>query len=150
MTYELSVERQIAAAPHKVWQIMTERTTEWWCPKPWTTEIIEQNWVTGGRSAMMMHGPNGETSGGDGFMIEVVPGQRFVFTDAILKRGEGDWVPQGPFMIGTFEIAPDGEGTRYRASARHWTEEAMEKHRAMGFEDGWGTVADQLKALCEG
>jgi uncharacterized protein YndB with AHSA1/START domain len=149
MTHELSVERHIAAPPARVWQVMTERTAEWWCPKPWTTEIIAQDWRSGGRSAVTMHGPNGETSGGDGVMLEVVPGRRFVFTDALRIAGEGDWVPQAPFMIGIFEITPDGAGTRYRAAARHWDAEAMEKHRAMGFEAGWGAVADQLKALCE-
>jgi uncharacterized protein YndB with AHSA1/START domain len=50
-------------------------------------------------------------------------------------------------MVGIFEIEPDGGGTRYRASARHWTQEAMEEHRQMGFEQGWGAVADQLAEL---
>lgn len=39
MSYELSVERHIDAPPVEVWQVMTERITEWWCPKPWTTTI---------------------------------------------------------------------------------------------------------------
>jgi uncharacterized protein YndB with AHSA1/START domain len=37
----------------------------------------------------------------------------------------------------------------YRRSARHWTEEARRSHEEMGFADGWGACADQLKALCE-
>ena len=52
-------------------------------------------------------------------------------------------------MVGSFAIEPDGDGTRYRASARHWTAEAMEEHRKMGFDDGWGKVAEQLAALAE-
>ena len=50
---------------------------------------------------------------------------------------------------GFWEIEPEGSGTRYTARARHWTDEALEQHRAMGFEAGWGACADQLKALCE-
>jgi len=60
-----------------------------------------------------------------------------------------DWTPQKPFMVGIFEIEPDGEGTLYRATARHWTQEAMEEHRTMGFDQGWGAVADQLATLAE-
>ena len=37
--YELSVTRVIDAAPDKVWQVLTERTNEWWCPKPWRAEV---------------------------------------------------------------------------------------------------------------
>ena len=31
---ELSVTRFIAASPAKVWQVMTDRQEEWWCPRP--------------------------------------------------------------------------------------------------------------------
>ncbi|MES2097331.1 MAG: hypothetical protein V4459_11300 [Pseudomonadota bacterium] len=37
--------------------------------------------------------------------------------------------------------------THYRAGCRHWTAEAMEQHRAMGFEHGWRMCADQLGAV---
>jgi uncharacterized protein YndB with AHSA1/START domain len=143
--HELSVTRYIAAPPQKVWQIMTERLTEWWCPKPWTTEIIEQQWRAGGRTAMVMRGPEGEESPIEGLVLEFTPGRRFVFTDALTV----DFKLQGPFMVGIFEIAAEGSGTRYTASARHWTAEAMEQHRTMGFEEGWGVCAEQLKELAE-
>jgi uncharacterized protein YndB with AHSA1/START domain len=144
--WALSVTRHIAAPPAKVWQIMTERLVEWWCPKPWRTEIIALDWASGGAFHAAMYGPNpGEESRAGGKMLEVIPGERFVFTDAF----GADWMPQKPFMIGIFEITPDGDGTRYCAAARHWSEADMNKHAAMGFADGWGVVADQLQALCE-
>ena len=102
-----------------------------------------------------MRGPGGETDcQGDGqseesvggVLLDYIPERRFVFTDAFSVG----WQPQKPFMVGMFEIEPDGDGTRYRASARHWTAEAMEEHRKMGFEQGWSAVADQLAALAEG
>ena len=52
-------------------------------------------------------------------------------------------------MVGIFEIEPEGDGTRYTARARHWSEETMKQHLEMGFEPGWMTCADQLKAICE-
>ena len=33
--------------------------------------------------------------------------------------------------------------------ARHWTPESMAHHKEMGFDEGWGIMADQFKALCE-
>jgi uncharacterized protein YndB with AHSA1/START domain len=143
--WELAVERFIAAPPETVWRVMTERMTEWWCPRPWRTEIIEQDWRPGGRCAMTMHGPDGETAPSDGVFLEVVPGKRFVTTDAFNSQ----WIPQPAFMVGGFEIEPSGHGTRYRAWSRHWDEAAMRQHREMGFIEGWSAVSDQLAALAE-
>lgn len=142
---ELSIERHIAAPPEKVWEVMTTRMEEWWCPRPWRAEVIEQDWRSGGRSAMVMHGPNGERSDGEGVFLEVVPGKRFVFTDAF-RVG---WIPQGPFMVGWFDLTADGDGTHYRAGARHWDAEKYEQHKAMGFEEGWKAAAAQLAELVE-
>jgi len=143
---ELSVTRLIDAPVETVWKVATERLEEWWCPKPWTVEIVEQDWRAGGRSAMIMRGPDGEEMPQEGVFLEVTPDVRFVFTDA-LRAG---WKPQSPFIVGTMEFADEGGKTRYTASARHWTEEAYDRHKAMGFEQGWATVAEQLAALAEG
>jgi len=142
---ELSVTRLIDAPVALVWKIATERTAEWWCPKPWTTEIVEQDWRPGGRSAMIMRGTEGEAHAIEGVILEVTPNRRFVFTDAI-KVG---WIPQDPFIIGSFEFADEGGKTRYTASARHWTAEAKARHESMGFSDGWGKVAEQLAGIAE-
>jgi uncharacterized protein YndB with AHSA1/START domain len=72
-------------------------------------------------------------------------GRRFAFTDAIV----GDLEPAGPFMIGIWSTEPEGSGTRYTALARHWSEEDSKRHEELGFTEGWGACADQLKALCE-
>lgn len=141
----LGIDLFIEAPTDLVWTIMTQRQPEWFCPKPWAVEIIEQDWRPGGRSASIFRGPNGEAMPNEGIFLEVVPGRRFVETDAFTAG----WKPAGPFMVGTWEIEPEGSGTRYRAFARHWTKEAYEQHRAMGFEAGWMAAAEQLKAICE-
>jgi len=143
--FELAVERYIDAAPEIVWKVWTEQLTEWWAPKPWTTQIIEHDLRPGGRSAMLMRGPDGASAPLEGVVLEVVPNERVVFTDAF---GAG-WIPKGPFMVGIFTMRPHGAGTWYRACARHWNESAMRQHEAMGFTQGWGVVADQLAALAE-
>lgn len=144
-SFRLSVERHIAALPEKVWRVMTERQEEWWCPKPWSVEIVDQDRRPGGRSALVMRGPNGEEHPDEGIFLAYDEGRGFVVTDAL----DADFNPHDPFMVGSWQIAPEGDGTRYTASARHWTEEAMKQHEAMGFTEGWGACADQLKALCE-
>jgi uncharacterized protein YndB with AHSA1/START domain len=140
---ELSVEKLIDAPIAAVWTAWTDHLEEWWCPKPWTTELIEQDLRPGGRSAMIMRGPVGEENIVEGVILEVVPKRRVVFTDAFTAG----WNPAGPFIVGTFEFSPEGGKTRYRASARHWTDEALDRHKAMGFEQGWGAVAEQLEEV---
>ena len=142
---ELSVTRFIAAPPAAVWDVMTNRQEEWWCPRPWSAELVAQERFPGGRSAMIMRGPDGEEMLHDGIMLAWDEGRRFATTDAIV----GDLEPAGPFMIGIWEIAPEGDGTRYTARARHWTDEARQQHADMGFIAGWDACAAQLAALCE-
>jgi uncharacterized protein YndB with AHSA1/START domain len=143
--FELSVSRSIAAPPARVWRIMTEHLEQWWCPSPWRVSIDAIDWRPGGRFDTTMHGPDGEIIASRGLFLEVTPHRRLVFTDAI----NADWQPQEAFMIGLMELEAEGRGTRYRGSARHWRLGAMEKHRQMGFEEGWRAVADQLAALAE-
>ena len=143
---ELTVECHIAAPVEEVWRTMTDRFEEWFSPRPWRTEARDIEWRPGGRSLVVMHGPNGEEMPNEGVILEYEPNCRFVFTDAFTAG----WRPSGPFMVGLFEIEPDGDGTRFTATARHWTDEALEQHRTMGFEGGWGAMADQLKTLAEG
>lgn len=144
-TLELTVERLIDAPPETVWRVWTERTGEWFCPKPWRAEIVEQDFQAGGRASMVMHGPDGEKMELEGVFLDVVPNRRIVSTDAF-KAG---WQPQGPFMVSVTDFIEEDGKTRYRASARHWTAEAKQQHEAMGFHDGWGKVAEQLAELAE-
>ena len=144
--HELSVTRFIAAPPEKVWDVLANRQEEWWCPHPWKVRLEEQDRRPGGVARSTILGPDGEEMPQDGIYLAWDEGRRIVATDAVTA----DLRPSGPFMIGFWEIAPEGDGTRYTAGARHWTAEAMEQHKAMGFEQGWSVVADQLAALCEG
>ena len=143
--HELAVTRLIDAAPERVWDVMVNRTNEWWCPKPWRAEMDFGGRRPGAMSLATMYGPDGEVNQHPGFILAWDEGVRFAFTDAI----EGDLQPAGPCRIGIFAMASEPSGTRYTATARHWTSESKAHHREMGFEAGWGICADQLKALCE-
>ena len=143
--HELTIERLIDAPVAAVWSAYTDHLGEWFCPAPWRAEVIAMDLRPGGRSAITMHGPDGQVMPNEGVYLEVVPERRIVFTDAFRKG----WMPQGPFMIGFMDFAPEGKRTRYRGGARHWTAEALDQHKAMGFEAGWTTVAEQLEAVAK-
>jgi uncharacterized protein YndB with AHSA1/START domain len=142
---ELSVTRFIAAPPEKVWQVMAERQEEWWCPVPWHAKVDRQDRRPGGVCDMTFHGPDGEAMPQNGIYLAYEEGRRFATTDAVT----GDLQPSGPFMIGIWEIEPEGSGTRYTARARHWRDEDRAEHEAMGFIEGWEACAAQLAAICE-
>ncbi|MFA4940278.1 SRPBCC family protein [Brevundimonas sp.] len=145
---ELSISRLIQASPETVWKIYTQRTGEWFCPRPWTTPVVDWDLRVGGRANIELASPEGERHPHSGVFLEVVPGRKLVSTGAFTEG----WVPQSGDLdfvrIDTFE--PEAGGTRYTSIARHWDEKTAEKHKAMGFEQGWGAVADQLAALAEG
>jgi len=145
--FELAIERVIRASPQTLWTIWTERTEEWFAPRPWKTRVIEYDLRPGGRCAITMTGPDGaETPPMEGVFLEVVEHERIVTTDAFAAG----WVPQKPFMVAVTTFTDLGDGTTlYRAAARHWDAETMAQHEAMGFTTGWGTVADQLAELAE-
>ncbi|MDZ3830578.1 MAG: SRPBCC domain-containing protein [Sphingopyxis sp.] len=147
--HQLSISILIDATPEKVWEVMTGRMAEWWCPAPWTMSLDDIDLRSGGRCAMTMHGPQGEKVVSDGLFLEVVPGRRFVTTDAVRRDPDGRLAPAAPFMIGGWEIEPEGGGTRYTGWARHWNDAARQQHQEMGFTPGWTAVGEQLKALCE-
>lgn len=150
--HELSVTRFIDAPPETVYRVWTDRTAEWWAPKPYTTRMVAQELRGGGRSSIEMQGPNGEQHPGEGVFLEIVPGERIVFTNAFTAG----WEPKSLMtsecdfaMVAIVTFEPEGNGTRYTARVRHWDAEAQKQHEAMGFEEGWGIVAGQLAELAE-
>ncbi len=145
MSHELLVTRYIAAPPAKVWDVLANRTNEWWCPVPWRAEVDWGARTPGTVGHTVMYGPDGEVHEHPGMLLAWDEGLRIASTDAIV----GDLMPNGPFMIGIWQVEPEGDGTRYTATARHWTEEAMKQHDEMGFTDGWTACMEQLAAICE-
>jgi uncharacterized protein YndB with AHSA1/START domain len=143
--HELSITRLIAAPPEAVYRVWTGRLGEWWAPRPYTTPVVELDLRPGGRGLMVMQAPDGTEMPHEGVFLEVVPNERIVLTNAF-KAG---WLPQDPFMVVIVTFEPEGSGTRYTARVRHWSEEALKRHEAMGFHEGWGIVAGQLAGLAE-
>ena len=145
--FDLTLSRHFDAPPETVWRAWTtpDLLKQWYCPKPWYVSEAVIDPRPGGVFNTVMNGPDGEVMPNSGVILAIEPNRRLVTTDAFTP----DWKPAGlPFMVGEITLTPAADGgTDYVAVARHWNADTMKQHEAMGFHDGWGTVADQLNAL---
>lgn len=146
---ELVLDLTLDAPREKLFRCWTDPALlkQWFVPRPWTIAKIEQDLRPGGVSLVVMKDPDGNEYPNAGVFLEIEPNRKIVFTDAFTSG----WMPAGkPFMVAevTFEDAGAGR-TRYRAVARHWTEEATQEHVKMGFHEGWKATALQLEELAK-
>lgn len=145
--HELKLELMLAALRASVWRCWKEPQllVQWFAPKPWATARASLDVRPGGATEVVMRSPDGQEFPSGGVYLDVVPGERLVFTDAFTAG----WEPSAKaFMTGilTFADAPGG-GTRYVARALHWNEDDKTRHESMGFHAGWTKAAEQLDAL---
>jgi uncharacterized protein YndB with AHSA1/START domain len=144
-TRDLIITRTLRAPRAALWRAWTEPALlkEWWCPKPWTTEVIALDVRPGGAFHTTMRGPDGGVSDNPGSFLEVVPQSRLVFT-SLLTAG---WRPHKPWMSFTaiITMADEGAGSRYVAQVMHLDDATREQHLQMGFFEGWNTAINQLE-----
>jgi uncharacterized protein YndB with AHSA1/START domain len=153
---DLVVQRVMNVPRELVWQAWSrpEHLKRWWAPKPYQTPECEMDLRPGGRFYTRMTGPDGFDFSGTGCFLDVVEGERVVWTSALLPgwRPAADIEDCGGFpftAIVTLEDAGDGR-TRYTATALHRNEADRETHEKMGFEEGWGVCAAQLEEVASG
>lgn len=141
---DLSFTRTLAAPRQLLWECWTTpaHIKHFFVPRPHSVTSCEIDLRVGGRFNTSFNVEGNEMQN-LGVYLEVIEGEKLVFTDAY---SEG-WKPAAdPFMTAILEFADDGAGgTRYTATARHRSVEAKEQHEQMGFFDGWGTVVTQLE-----
>lgn len=144
---DLVLTRVLDAPRAAIWRCWTEAALleQWFCPKPWQVSEARIDLTPGGAFCTVMNGPAGERFQNLGVFLQIVPGEKLVFTDAFAPG----WRPNGkPFMAASVTFADSGDGrTDYTARAMHWNAETRAEHEAMGFHQGWGAAADQLEAL---
>ena len=133
-------------APRKhVWRCWTEPDLlkQWFAPKPWTTPHAHLDVRPGGACLIVMRSPEGEDMPNSGVYLEVVPGEKLVFTDAY----NAAWEPsEKPFMTAVLTFADaDVRATAYVARVLHWSAADRERHEQMGFHEGWAQCARQLE-----
>ena len=148
---DLTFTRVVDVPPELVWRAWTvpKDLMPWFCPKPWRTDECTIDLRPGGLFHTVMRGPNGEEHNNVGTYLEVIPNERLIWTSTMgpgfrPQPRKADVDPLGFLFTAVVELAPSGKGTKYTATVIHGDEAAAEKHRAMGFEQGWGTALDQL------
>jgi uncharacterized protein YndB with AHSA1/START domain len=146
----LEISRFVAVPRARVWRAWADPAmlAQWWCPRPWTTEVRAFEFRAGGDFHTFMRGPDGGESDNPGCFLEVVERERIVFTSMLT----GGWRPATPWlgMTAVFTLADEGEGTRYVARVMHRDEADAQKHVEMGFYDGWNTCVTQLEEFARG
>jgi uncharacterized protein YndB with AHSA1/START domain len=145
---DLVLERVIDVPRHLVWEAWTkpEHIKEWFCPKPWGVSDCEIDLRPGGIFRTTMRSPDGKEFPNVGCYLEVVPLERLVFTSVLLPGYRP--APPGdlPFTA-IITLVTHGTGTRYVATALHQDAAGRDKHKTMGFHEGWGKALDQLVEL---
>ena len=152
---DLVLERTLDAPRELVWRAWTdpEHLKQWWAPRPYQTPEVELDLRPGGVFYTRMTGPDGFDARGAGCFLEVVEGEKIVWTSALgpgyrpqqlASQTDPDDCNSFPFTaIVTFADSGDGR-TRYKAVALHRNAADRDIHEKMGFHEGWGTCADQL------
>jgi uncharacterized protein YndB with AHSA1/START domain len=146
---DLTLTRVIRAPRQAVWEAWTDpaKLEQWWIPSPARCQVVELDLRPGG-AFVTLYSEDGASFGPhvSGSFLDVLEGERLVFTDTLL----GGWRPsEAPFMTAVITLRDHPEGTEYHAHVMHKSQADRDNHEQMGFYDGWGTVADQLAALVE-
>lgn len=147
---DLVISRLLRAPRAALWRAWSDPglLAQWWCPRPWTTEVRAFDLRPGGAFHTFMRGPDGGSSDNPGSFLDVVPEQRLVMTSMLLADGR----PATPWMAMTavITLADEGEGcTRYTATVMHPDAATRDRHADMGFFEGWNLCIDQLEALAQ-
>ena len=90
-----------------------------------------------------MRSPDGQELPNVGCYLEIVPLERLVFTSALLA-GYRPAPSSDMLFTAVITMETQGTGTRYVATALHRDESGRDKHKTMGFFEGWGKALDQL------
>ena len=155
---DLVLERTLDAPVDLVWKAYTDpaHLKQWFAPRPYEITECELDLKPGGIFRIRMVGPDGfDTGHGNaGCVLEVVDGRKLAWTSALgpdyrpAEMGEEGCESFPMTAIVTFADAGDGK-TLYKAVALHKDTADRDKHAAMGFHDGWGTVAGQLEEFAK-
>ncbi len=147
---DLEISRFLNVPRARVWQAWADPAIlkEWWCPRPWKTEVRAFDFFPGGAFHTFMSGPDGGESDNPGCFLDIAPQERIVFTSMLL----GGWRPASPWLAFTaiLTMADEGSGTRYVARVMHISDAERRRHEEMGFHDGWGACIAQLEAAAQG
>lgn len=150
MTTALILKRVLKAPRHLIYTCWTtpEHMVHWFMPKPHFIAEIKIDLRPGGQFDSTMH-VDGAAIPSRGCVLDAIKDRRFAFTDLMMADFQPVAEP-GLGLTATIDLSDHDDGTLYHVTARHRTVADAQRHEAMGFSSGWGTVADQLDAYAMG
>ncbi|PWN68418.1 glutathione S-transferase [Chryseobacterium phosphatilyticum] len=133
----------------KVWNYFTqsELLDQWWGPKPWRCETIQQNFEKEGVWLYTMIGPNGEKAGYSRSRYgEIMEHRSIEWASAFCDEhgNVSDDAPQSQWLIGFTGVE---EGTKITINIHYPSQEVMKKMFDMGFEEGFTIGLNQLEEI---
>lgn len=152
---DLVLERVVDVPKDLVWAAWTqpEHLKKWFTPAPWQTVDVEIDLRPGGIFRTVMRSPEGQEFPGSGCILEVIPGEKLVWTSALGPGYRPNLTPASAkecdtfFFTAVILLEAQGDRTKYTAIAIHGDEASSMKHEEMGFPHGWGAALDQLVAM---
>lgn len=152
MTYDPSLDliltRELNAPRTLIYKCWTDpaHLPQWFVPKPHRVTKCNLDPRVGGAFNTTFD-VEGQTIENHGVFLEVIANEKLVFTDSYTVG----WKPAPePFMTAILTFEDIGHNrTLYTAVARHRSAASAAQHQAMGFFDGWGTVATQLESYAQ-
>ena len=149
----LVVERIFDAPRELAWRAWTEpeHLMRWYGPKGFASPTCEIDFRVGGRHLFGLRSPDGHGYWTAGVYREIVPLERFVYTDSFADEhgnvvpathyGMGEDVPTETIVTVTLEEL-DGGKTKLTLRQVGWTDDSM----AAGAGAGWNEAFDKLAA----
>jgi len=146
---DLTISRVIKAPRSALWSAWTDPTKfeKWWIPAPARCEVAQMDLSPGGAFETRISEEGGAFGPHlSGCFLAVDPQERIVFTNALL----GGWRPaENAFMTAIITFKDHPLGTDYAAHVMHRNNADRTMHENLGFNDGWGTVIEQLARFVE-
>lgn len=146
---EIVFTRMFDAPRQLVWDAFTkkEHLLAWWGPHTFTNKNCSVELKQNGKMLITMVGPDGGEYPCEFIFNEIVPIEKFVWTD-IVHEGEF-WGPGGPppSSVITMLFEEIGSKTKMTSISRFETNEGRDKILAMGAAEGWAQSFERLDDL---
>lgn len=137
----LTIERTFNAPITLVWDAWTqpEHIAQWWGPNGMPVRVVERDFKVGGKWQFNMIMPDGNEFVSNGEYLEITPPNKLVMTANFKPMTEGVEIH--------VELEEGSDGTHFKFSVVHETEEYCKQQEEMGFYNGWGSAFDRLGAF---
>ena len=148
-TLTMTVSAEFEASADRVWQLWADprQLERWWGPPTYPATVDSHDLRPGGRVDYHMTGPDGDQPRAYWNIIETDPPRSLVFRDVFANDdGSPNTDLPGTTMRVTIEEIGDSK-TRMSIASIFPSPEAMERHLAMGMEEGLTQAVGQIDAI---